>query len=600
MTEAPTTTPATMTTGERKGGAFNGLLWRLVRESIPQHRALYSAAVLAMILVAGSTALTAWIMGEIVDAMNDPGNRRRIILVSVGVAAIFFLRGVATFVQGVLMAKAGNRIVARKQVQIYRKLLAHGAAFFSETGSSDILVRVTQSAQMARNVIDIVVTGYVRDFLTLIGLVAIMIYQQPVLSIISALIGPLVVWGVQRILVRVRKVASQEIGGLAEIIRIVSETTTGVRVVKSFALEEIMAKRMEETVRQVEKRSNRIVRLQSATAPLMDTIAGLAIAGVVLLSAFSIFGQSAGTPGQLMSFVTAFIMAYEPAKRLSRMRVTIETGMVGVRMMYDVLDQPVTLTEAPDAQDLPSGPAGVRFEAVRFGYADGRPIFDGLSIDFAQGTTTALVGPSGGGKSTILNLILRLYDPEGGSVSIGGIDLRRATFASLRRTVAYVGQETFLFSGSVAANLRLARPDATDEELYEAARIANADAFIRALPLGYDTPVGENGTSLSGGQRQRLAIARAVLRNAPVLLLDEATSALDSHSEAEVRKALDRITRNVTTIVVAHRLSTILSADRICYIEAGRVVESGPAGELLSRDGPFRRLYDRQFGDAGG
>lgn len=578
--------------GARSSG---NLLWRLLAESIPEHRNRYLAAVAAMVLVAATTALSAWIMGAIVDSMTDTENRSRVFIVAGAVAGIFILKGLASFAQVVLMARAGNRIVAQKQIQLYHRLLDHGVAFFNKTESSDVLLRVTQSAQMSRQVIDTIVTGFIRDLLTLLGLVAVMFYQQPVLSLVCLVVGPAALYGVRKILGQVRAVMAQEMAGLTEIIRVVQETATGARVVKAFALEPLMASRMETAVRQVEKRANKMVRLEAATTPLMDTITGLAIAAIVMLSTVSLFGQSAGTPGQLMSFVTAFLMAYEPAKRLSRMRVSIEGGMIGVRMMYDLLDQPRTMVEAPGATDLPRGPGQLTLDDLHFCYSDGRPVIDGITLDCAAGTTTALVGPSGGGKSTLLNLMLRLYDPDRGRILIDGHDIRQATFASLRRTVSYVGQDTFLFSATVKENLRMVRPEATDEEVIEAARIAHADEFIQALAQGYDTPIGENGTFLSGGQRQRLAIARAVLRRAPILLLDEATSALDSHSETLVRDALDRVTAGVTTVVVAHRLSTVLRADRICYLEQGKVVETGSLAELLAMNGKFRALYDQQF-----
>ena len=555
----------------------------------------YIVAMLAMVVVAGMTAATAWIMGAIIDSMATPENRTRIFMVAFGVAAIFVFRGIASYIQMVLMARAGNRIVAQKQVQLYRRLLDQDLAFFTNTESSDVLIRVTQSAQMARQVIDTIVTGVVRDSLTLVGLVAVMMYQQPYLSIICLMVGPLSIWGVRLILSRVRSVMAQEMAGLAEIIRVVQESSTGARVVKAFALEELMIGRMDKAVRSVEKRANKMVRLEGATTPLMDTIAGLAIAAIVLLSTVSFFGSPAGTPGQLMSFVTAFLMAYEPAKRLSRMRVSIESGMFGVGMMYELLDRPNTMVEPIDAVDLPSGPGTITLDNVGFGYTATNRVLDGLSLSFPKGGTTALVGPSGGGKSTLLNLLLRLYDPDEGRILLDGHDLRQVRFDALRRKVSYVGQDTFLFSATVRENLRLVRPEATDAEIVEAAQVAHADEFIQAMPQGYDTPIGENGLFLSGGQRQRLAIARAVLRRPEVLLLDEATSALDSHSEALVRDALERVTKGVTTIVVAHRLSTVLRADMICYLENGKIVEVGRLEELLERKGKFSLLYEQQF-----
>ena len=322
-----------------KSARDNSLLWRLLRDSIPEHKNRYFLAVMAMIVVALTTASTAWLMGEIVDSMNDSDNRARVYWVAAAVALTFMFKGLASFAQAVLMARAGNRIVAEKQTTLYNRLLKQGVGFFSTTESSDILMRVTNSAQRARSVIDVIVTSVVRDSLTLIGLIAVMVYQQPVLSLVSLVVGPVAMFGVQKILARVREVMKQELKSIAEIIKVVQETATGVRVIKTFSLEGVMSDRMDQAVRNVEKRNNKIVRLENATAPLMDTITGLAIASVVVLSSVSLFGGQPASPGQLMSFVTAFLMAYEPAKRLMRMRVTIEHGMAGVRMMFELANE---------------------------------------------------------------------------------------------------------------------------------------------------------------------------------------------------------------------------------------------------------------------
>jgi ATP-binding cassette subfamily B protein len=534
-------------------------------------------------------------MGSIIDSMTDAADRSKVYWVAAAVVAIFVAKGLASYAQTVLMAKAGNRIVAQKQSELFRKLLGQGTAFFNTTESSDLLLRVTQSAQAARGVVDIVVTGFVRDLLTLLSLIGVMFYQQPLLSLIGLVIGPLSIFGVRVILRKVRLVMAQEMAGLAEIIKVVQEASAGARVVKAFSLEDRLAGRMDDAVRTVETRANKMVRLEAATSPLMDSLTGVAIAAIVLLSAVQMFGQSAGTAGQLMSFITAFLMAYEPAKRLSKMRVSIEGSMVGVQMMYDLIDQKSTMLELPDAVDLHVSTGAITLDAVRFGYVNDRSVLDGLSVTFEGGKTTALVGPSGSGKSTLLNLVLRLYDPTEGRVLVDGLDVRQATLRSLRQNIAYVGQDTFLFSTSVMENIRLARPDASEDDIFEAAKVAHAHEFIEKLPQGYNTLIGENGTFLSGGQRQRLSIARAVLRRAPILLLDEATSALDSHSEVLVRDALERITKGVTTIVIAHRLSTVMNADCICYLEAGKLVEQGPIDQLLAADGKFRALYNSQF-----
>ncbi|MBR2574178.1 MAG: ABC transporter ATP-binding protein [Loktanella sp.] len=571
------------------------LIMRLLLESFHEHRWKYLAAAGAMVLVATATAATAWMMGQIIDALSTPDNRGRVMAVGAGVALVFAFRGVAMYVQAVLMARAGNRIVAQKQMQIYHRMLGQGVAFFNSNASSDLLLKVTQSAQSARAIIDTIVAGFIRDFLTLIGLAAVMVYQQPVLSLVSLVVAPIVVYGVQRILRLVQDVMKQEMASLGEIIKVVQETSLGARVVKAFGLEPSMANRMEAAVRQVEDRNNRIVQLQSATMPLLDVVAGLAIASIVILSAVDLFGRAPGTAGQLMSFVTAFLMSYEPAMRLSKMRVVIESNMVGVRMMYELLDTKQTMLEDPDAVPLVVGPGAVELSDVCFAYGDNEQVLRSVNMAFQPGKTTALVGPSGGGKSTLLNLLLRLYDPTEGHVLIDGQDIKAATFSSLRANIAFVGQDTFLFAGTVMDNLLLAREGATKDEAIAAAKVAHAHEFIEKLTNGYDTVIGENGSFLSGGQRQRLSIARAVLRQAPILLLDEATSALDSHSEVLVRDALESITRGVTTIVIAHRLSTVMNADEICYLEDGQIVERGKIDDLLTTGGKFKQLYDVQF-----
>jgi ATP-binding cassette, subfamily B, bacterial MsbA len=571
-------------------------LWRLLRENLHEQRYLYMVAVASMVVVAGTTASVAWMMRYIVDAMTIPDNRGTVFAVALGVAAIFTVKGIATYVQVVSLTRAGNRIVAQQQIKLYDKLLRQGVSFFNLTESSDLLMRVTNSAQSARMIIDLFVTSFVRDLLTLIGLLAVMFFQQPVLSAVSVLIGPVAIYGIRILLQKVRKIMAQELKSVAEIIKVIQETSTGIRVIKAFALEERMATRMNQAVREVEKRSNAISRLEAITSPLMDTLSGFAIAAVVALSAVQVFGVQGTTPGQLMSFVTALLMAYEPAKRLSRMRIQIEMGMVGVRLMFRLLDQPETLAEHLNPVTMPAGPGRIRFDTVSFGYGADRPVINDLTLTFEAGRTTALVGPSGGGKSTILNLILRLYDPDSGTVAIDGLDIRTASFASLRDKISFVGQDTFLFSASVADNIRFGAPDATEDEVVAACKAANAHEFIEALKDGYSTEVGENGAFLSGGQKQRLAIARAILRNAPILLLDEATSALDSKSEALVQEAIQHLTKGRTTVVIAHRLSTVLGADKICVIEGGRLAEEGNVNALLARDGTFRSLYNQQFG----
>lgn len=582
-------------TGKAKVDTLYPAILRVVRENALGQKWIYAVAITAMIVVAGATSATAWIMKAIFDVLSAEPSALPAVAVAALVLAIFVSKGVAGYVQQVALSKAGNRVVADIQRKMFRKLLQQEAAWFDATESSDILVRVTQSAQAARSVIDVIVTAFVRDALTLSGLIAVMVWQHAVLSAVFLVIGPLALLGVRSVLGRVRRIMQAEMVSLAEILKVIQETAAGLRVVRSFGLEPLLEARMDRAVRDVERRSNAIVRLESVTAPMMDTLAGTAIATIVIVSGLSLGLGKQATPGELMAFVTALLMAYEPAKRLSRMRVSLEAAFVGVRMMFEILDRPESMADAENAVDLPESPSSVALHNVSFSYAGTRKVLDGLTLRFSPGKTTALVGPSGGGKSTIVSLLLRLYDPDTGTVEIDGVDMRRLTRSSVKARMAYVGQNTFLFGTTVRENIRMGRREATDAEVECAARSAYADEFIRMLPQGYDTLVGENGIFLSGGQRQRLSIARAILKDAPILLLDEATSALDNQSELLVRDAIQEATRGRTTIMVAHRLSTILSADEVVLIKDGQAVEQGPLSELIKNGSHVAELFNGAF-----
>ncbi|BAV49736.1 ABC transporter ATP-binding protein [Mesorhizobium loti] len=570
------------------------LIVRLVKESFRQHMFGYGAAIVSMLVVAGMTAASAWILREITNEFVIDKRVDRVNMIAAAVAGIFILKGLANFVQAYFMSRVGNAIIADRQRKIYDRILAQGIEFYHSTSSSDLITRMTNNAQAARNVLDLIVTSYVRDLVTLLALIGVMVWQQPVLSLICFVAGPVAIYGVNRILKRVRKFAAMEFRSVGQIIQVMQETAIGVRVVKSFNLEGLMRKRMYKAVADVEDRANNIAALEAVTSPVMETLAGLAIAGAVMVSGFLVL-QGGQMPGNIMAFIAALLLAYEPAKRLARVRISLESGIVGVRMMFQLADAPLTLAEKPDAKPLRSGPGEIRFDTVSFAYQNGPPVLDRFDLTLAPGKMTALVGPSGGGKSTILNLIMRMYDPNSGKVLLDGQDISHATLASLREKIAYVSQDTFLFAGTIMHNIRLGRQDATDQEVIAAAKAANAHDFIMAQAKGYETDVGENGGLLSGGQRQRISIARAMLRDAEILLLDEATSALDAESEALFRDALQQLTEGRTTIVIAHRLSTVHQADTIVVLEGGKVVESGPHKALLKQGGLYQKLYEYQL-----
>ncbi|WP_375657973.1 ABC transporter ATP-binding protein [Bartonella sp. CL436QHHD] len=571
------------------------LIIRLLRENFRKHMRWYSAAIFSMIIISCTTATSAWIMRDVVNQIIDAQNFPMIVLISSFIAFIFILKGVATFFQTYFLNKAGNSIIAEQQRKIFARLMEQGVSFYHNNTSSDLLVRVTHNATAVRNIIDTIITTFVRDLLSVSGLLLVMFIQNFVLISITLIVGPLAFLGVRMALKRVRSLMEKELLSLGEIIKIVQETAVGIRIIKAFSLEEVMKKRMDKAICDVEKQTNGIATLEAITNPIMETLTGVAIAGIICFSGY-LATQRAGVQGEFMSFIVALLLAYEPAKRLANVRVKIESGLVNIRTMFEILDCPLTVVEHKEAKDLNKTQGTIRFEHVSFAYTNNKMILKDINLEIEAGKMTALVGPSGSGKSTLINLIMRLYDPTKGRILINDQDIRYTTFRSLRNLMAYVGQDTFLFQGTVKYNIGLGKEGASDDEIIEAAKAANAHDFIMSLPNGYDTQIGDNGCNLSGGQKQRLAIARAMIHDSEILILDEATSALDSHTEAQINEAIHHLTKGRTTIIIAHRLSTIARAHKIVVIQNGQLIEQGTQKELLAKEnGFYKKLHNIQF-----
>ncbi|ENN92533.1 ABC transporter ATP-binding protein [Bartonella schoenbuchensis] len=571
------------------------LIIRLLRENFRKHVYWYSAAIVAMIIIALATAISAWMMRDIVNHIIDGHSFNMIVFISSVFAFIFILKGVATFAQTYCLSKAGNSIIAEQQRKIYARLMKQGVSFYQNNASSDLLVRVTHNATAARNIIDIIITTFVRDLLSVIGLLVVMFIQNFTLIAITLTVGPLAFLGVRMALKRIRGLMEKELLSLGEIIKVMQETAVGIHVIKAFSLEELMKKRMNKAICDVEKQANSIAMLEAATHPIMETLAGIAIAVIICFSGY-LATQRAGVQGELMSFLVALLLIYEPAKRLANVRVKIESGLVSIRTMFEILDHPLTVIEHKEAKDFNKTHCSIRFENVSFAYMDDQTVLNDINLEIEAGKMTALVGPSGSGKSTLINLIMRLYDPTQGSIFINDQDIRFITFHSLRNIIAYVGQDTFLFQGTIKYNIGLGKKGASNNDIIKAAKAANAHDFIMDLPQGYDTQVGENGNNLSGGQKQRIAIARAILHDSKILIFDEATSALDSHAEAQINETIQNLTKKCTILVIAHRLSTIAHADKIIVIQNGQLVEQGTQIELLAKKkGLYKKLHNTQF-----
>jgi ATP-binding cassette subfamily B protein len=565
------------------------VIMRLFRETVGRCRAEYGSAVIAMAFVAASTAGLAGLMRSAINDVFVHRDLRAMWLVAGGIILLSILKGIADYAQGVVMTRISNRVTGSFQRRLFDHLLDSKLSSFTKTHSSKLITRINVMSQSASKLLDLVTTSLARDVLTLLGLVAVMVYQDPLLSLIAAVVGPVVMLGTRQIVRRMRQLADAELQGVSELIAAVQETCQGIRTVKAFNLEPEMRSRLGRAVADVEARSNAIARIGRLTSPLMESLGGVVIAAMVVYSGWQTVSHGK-TPGEFMAFVTAFLLAYEPAKRLANVQVPLSRSLDRVGTMYTMLDRPPAESTAlpPIPHDGMRGHVVV--ENVSFGY--GRSdVLDRVSLDIRPGEITALVGPSGAGKSTLFGLLQRFHDPRKGTITIDGHDITAFDPRSVRRLLAVVSQDTTLFRGSIADNIRFGATDADDAAIEEAARAASAADFIEAMPERFATLVGERHATLSGGQAQRLAIARAVLKNAPILLLDEATSALDGETERAVRDALASLMEGRTTVVIAHRPSTIERADRIYVLDHGRVVGHGRHEELLATNPLYRKLF---------
>jgi len=567
----------------------------LARDFMRPHGGRIALAFALMGLAAASTAARAWLMEPVLDRIFVAREGSLLMLIAGGAFALAVVKGLADYGDAVLMTRVGQRVIADVQIALFSRLMRADLAYFHAHPSGTLVARFTSDAALLRNATANVLAGIGKDALTVVFLVAVMFYQDWLLALVSFFVFPLAIRPIVAIGRRIRPVTANAQAEIGEFTTLLSQNFQGARHVKAYGMEQYEERRAASLIERLFALIDRGTRTRSRASPIMEALGGTAIAVVILYGGHQVI-SGARTPGALFSFITALLLAYQPLKSLANLNATLQEGLAAAQRIFEVLDVEPAIRDLPGARPLRVTGGEIRFNNVRFGYVPGIPVIDSLSLTIPAGHTVALVGPSGAGKSTILNLLPRFYDIEQGSITIDGQEVRRVTIASLRGAIALVTQEVSLFDDTVRANIAYGRFGASDEDIEAAARAASADEFIRALPQGYDTPVGEHGVKLSGGQRQRLSIARALLKNAPILLLDEATSSLDTESERQVQNALRTLMQGRTTLVIAHRLSTVIEADIIHVVDAGRIVESGDHAELLRREGAYARLHALQFG----
>lgn len=589
MTESPR-----KITDDPYGAAI--LIRRLVMEQGVAYWRRYLTAFALMGIAAAATAGSAYVLGQVINQAYIDKNVLGIAVLSGVTVLLLFAKGVATYGHTVILSKISNAILANNQRRLFAKLMSESIGFFSERHSSEFLARMTAGAKSITDVLNMLINAIGRDLLMLISLVGVMVMQDPILSFIGLVVVPPAMLILRKLVKRVKGLAYNQFTGTADIMETMQESLQGIRTVKAFTLEDTMQRRIDENIAVVERNANKMARVSNRANPLMETLGGFAVAGCLLYGGYSVVALGA-TPGQFFSFMTAFLLATEPAKRLARLNIDLNSQLVGARMLLEVVDSPASELSDDDKPALKLTDARIELRDVSFAYRAGEPVLNRMSFTAEPGKVTALVGPSGGGKSTVLALLLRLYEVREGAILVDGQAISAVSRNSLRRQTAYVGQDVYLFRDTIGANIGFGKVGASQDEIVAAAQAACAHDFIMSFPLGYDTPVGELGTQLSGGQRQRVAVARALIRNAPIILLDEATAALDSESEKAVQEAIEHLCQNRTTIVIAHRLHTIMHADAILVVEGGEIVERGQHDDLLRRGGRYSSFFRLQHRD---
>jgi len=514
-----------------------------------------------------------------------------IVLVCLAIPAIMTVRSLCSYGSTYCMQWVSNKVVTDIREQLFSKMVRHSMDFFNKVRSGLLMSRITNDTRMMQMALTSVSSDVFKQPITIVGAISVLLLMDWKFTLVTLILFPSCLLPLRIYGRRARKAVQSEQAGMGEMVVTMQETFAGIRVIKSFAREAHQEKAFKRSNQLQFSQMMRMMRSMEAVSPLVETIAAIGV-GLALLYVYA----ANLSVGRFFGLVSGIFILYDPIKTLSKIHIVMQRSIAATTAIFSILDSEPAVRDTPNAVALTSSRGRIDFENVRFRYAG--TVLDavnGINLQIEPGKTYALVGASGAGKSTILSLILRLYDPTSGAVKVDGRDLRSITQKSLREQIGLVTQETFLFHDTIFKNIQFGRLDATPEEIYEAAHTAFAHDFIMAQPKGYGTVIGDKGCLLSGGQQQRIAIARAVLKNAPILLLDEATSSLDSESEQQIQKALEKLTAGRTVIAIAHRLSTVLSADQIVVMDSGRIKEIGTHGELLEKSGYYRRLYDHQF-----
>jgi len=554
-----------------------------------------AGAMVCMIFVSAASAASAFLVKPVLDDVFFKKDLAMLKLIPLAIVGLFLLKGLFDYGQGYLMSFVGQRIITDLREKIYHHVHSLSLPFFTKNPTGVLMSRILNDVNLVQGAVSDSVTGLLKDIFTILGLVFVVFYRDWQLALIALVVFPIAVYPIVKFGRKLRSYSTRSQMTLADLSTLLLETISGSRIVKAFNMEEYERKRFSKVNEKLFGLMRKSFRVRAVSHPLMETLGGLGIAAIVFYGGYNVI-QGTATAGTFFSFLAALLMLYEPVKRLSNVNNSIQQGLAGASRIFEILDTVPEIRNKPGARDLAEIRRGIEFQDVSFKYEEDW-VLKNINLKIQAGEVVAFVGASGGGKTTLVNLVPRFYDVDSGRILIDGADIRELTVESLRGKIAMVTQQTILFNDTVEQNIAYGNIGQPREKIVEAAEAAFAHNFIRNLPEGYQTRIGEQGVKLSGGERQRISIARALLKNAPILILDEATSSLDSESEVEVQKAVEYLMQGRTTLVIAHRLSTIRKADRIVVIAGGEIVEEGTHEELLEKDGEYRKLYLLQFLD---
>jgi ATP-binding cassette, subfamily B, bacterial MsbA len=549
-----------------------------------------------MVIVASMSGAQAYMVKPLLDEIFFNQDRSMLMLVPLAIMAIFLVKGVFYYIYNYLLEKVGQSVIRDLRNKLYIHIQTLPLSFFSKKPTGELISRIISDVTLIQGAVSNVLVGVLKDTCQVFFLIGVIFYQDWRMASISMISLPLVIYPIINFGRRHRRLSRSNQQTTAEVSNILYETITGNRIVKAFCMEKYEIARFAETLDRLFAIIMRNTRVGAISHPLMEFLGGVGISLVVWYGGSQVLAGNS-TPGTFFSFLTALIMIYEPIKGISKINNALQQGIAAAERVFDVLDVESEVVEKKDAVELPPVRDKIEFRNVSFRYDSQTVVLKNINLQVKTGEVLALVGSSGGGKSTLVNLLPRFYDVSNGAVTIDNTDIRDVTLKSLRSQIGMVTQQTILFNDTIRNNIAYGCPTATFDQIKSAAKAAHALNFIQQLPEGFDTVIGESGARLSGGERQRISIARAILKNAPILILDEATSSLDTESEREVQQAIENLVQSRTTFVIAHRLSTIRNAHRIIVIQDGRIVEEGTHEALLPLGGVYKMLYDMQFQD---